>query len=888
MENLNSKPELRVAKIADAKAQKKFTAMDALRRQFENPVKIEPKCPSFIKDQLRNFASNADIFPEAKYLNWSFVKVLKPLFEPNNKYDPHTRLPEEPLLLVDRITGIDVIPGSMGKGIIWTETDVTENAWYLHDIYMPGGIMIESGLCDLILISYLEIDFLPNKGEREYRLLGCDLMFYGAPPKVGDILCYQIHLDGHANIGDQQIFFFHYDCRVNNELRLSVRNGQAAFVTPQAAGNAKGVIWEPETGGHKSLEESVVAPPEVVCTRNQFSKDQVKAFSEGRAYECFGDGFEILASHTKTPSISSGMMCLLHAVTCFDPRGGPWGRGYIRVENKISPDDWFLTGHFKNDSCMPETLMVEACMQTLAFYLTAMGFTITRDGWRFEPVPNEVYKVKCRSQVTPSSRCIRYEAFIEEVILVDGRFPTVFADLVATCDGRKSLHIRRLGICIVPDSPLGYFPYPLANHTEKKPSAIKHGFEFDYKSIKIVSGEFDPSRKPETNDMKKTLRLIKRDNNSSNCEGMESLARDIGVPVSMVTVSDDGQTAFSKNMPLNRFPVSIDKASGKSVVSLQNTCLDMDKILTYGRNLIGYEPWLGEDLCRGLCKTFVNRVILDDPYEFAAVRGNNVIYLANHQVQIESMLFPGLAQVLTDNRMVAIANADHRKGWMGPLNELLYSYPEVNYPKNIVYFDQGDRASMFTILDNFKKMITEEGISVFLHVEGKLGFRCRQPVKTLSSVFIDLAINLNLPIIPVRFFGGLPVEEMESTIDFPYGYCKQDYYLGKPIFPDELIAMPYAERRKYAMNAINALGPPLEDEVPNPSNLVLKNVVQTWQKKTGTSEYRAVIFNVLKNIENPSESTVKFLHAVNGQDHQRDDSKSRWIKKFKEWINQKE
>ncbi|MCP4682582.1 MAG: beta-ketoacyl synthase, partial [Desulfobacterales bacterium] len=383
-------------KKKDTSTPKKPTAMDALRRQFENPVAIEPTGPSYSKEQLHILASG------------KISDVFGPLFEQQDDYEIQVRLPEPPLLLADRITGIDAEPGSMGKGIMWTETDVTEGAWYLHDMYMPGGITIESGQCDLSLISYLGIDFL-NKGERAYRLLGCDLMYYGAPPKVGETLCYQIHVDGHTNMGGQRMFFFHYDCRVNGKLRLSVRNGQAAFITPEEAKNAGGVLWSPETGEHKPLDEVRLDPPEVICTRNRFSKEQVQAFSKGRAYECFGEGFEILASHSKTPKIPSGMMCLLHEVTDFNPKGGPWKRGYIRVENKISPDDWFLPGHFKNDPCMPGTLMSDACMQTLAFYLAAMGFTIKRDGWRFDPVPDEVYQAKCRAQITPESKDLVYE-----------------------------------------------------------------------------------------------------------------------------------------------------------------------------------------------------------------------------------------------------------------------------------------------------------------------------------------------------------------------------------------------------------------------------------------------------------------------------------------------
>jgi len=49
-----------------------------------------------------------------------------------------------PLLLADRVTQLVADPGSMGRGTICTETDVTADAWYLHDGYMPAGIVIEN------------------------------------------------------------------------------------------------------------------------------------------------------------------------------------------------------------------------------------------------------------------------------------------------------------------------------------------------------------------------------------------------------------------------------------------------------------------------------------------------------------------------------------------------------------------------------------------------------------------------------------------------------------------------------------------------------------------------------------------------------------------------
>ena len=189
---------------------------DPVKELFTDVHYIEPTGPTFSKEQLEILASG------------KISDVFGPIFSVQDDYPRQVRLPEYPLLLADRITGLDAEPGSMGKGIIWTETDVVAGAWYLNDIYMPPGITVESGQCDLTLVSYLGADF-KNKGKRVYRLLGCDLVYYGEPPRVGDTLCYQIHVDGHANIGETRIFFFHYDCRINGELRLSVRNAQAGF-----------------------------------------------------------------------------------------------------------------------------------------------------------------------------------------------------------------------------------------------------------------------------------------------------------------------------------------------------------------------------------------------------------------------------------------------------------------------------------------------------------------------------------------------------------------------------------------------------------------------------------------------------------------------------------
>ncbi len=149
-------------------------------------------------------------------------------------------------------------------------------------------------------------------------------------------------------------------------------------------------------------------------------------------------------------------MLLFDEVVDFDPSGGPWKRGYLRAVDHLADDEWFFDGHFHNDPCMPGTLMLEGCLQTMSFYLAGLGYTLDRDGWRFEPVPEETYKLICRGQVTPGARDVVYELFVEEVI--DGPIPTLYADLLCTVDGLAAFYCRRMGLQLVPDYPLAARP----------------------------------------------------------------------------------------------------------------------------------------------------------------------------------------------------------------------------------------------------------------------------------------------------------------------------------------------------------------------------------------------------------------------------------------------
>ena len=118
----------------------------------------------------------------------------------------------------------------------------------------------------------------------------------------------------------------------------------------------------------------------------------------------FRPGYELAATHTWSPRTGDGRLQMLDEVTSLDPSGGPWKRGYMRAVKRIAADEWFFDGHFKNDPCMPGTLMIEAAQQAIGFYMAALGFTLRHDGWRFEPVFDNAFQFRCSGQVTPRSR----------------------------------------------------------------------------------------------------------------------------------------------------------------------------------------------------------------------------------------------------------------------------------------------------------------------------------------------------------------------------------------------------------------------------------------------------------------------------------------------------
>ena len=451
-------PQPIVSKSGD---QRPATAPGLAPEQASRPLPLAPlpASPRFTRDDLETHASGR------------ISSIFGPAFAGQDGYTRQVRMPQPPLLLCDRVVAIDGEPMGMGKGRIVTETDVANHTWAVHAGRLPAGVMIEAGQADLMLISWLGVD-AHNRGERVYRLLGCELTYHGDLPRAADTLHFDIVLDGHAAQGDVRLMFFHYDCVNGGRAQLSVRGGQAGFFTDAELAASAGCLWSPDA--QAIVAEPRLDPPVAICTRDALTREQLEAFAAGDVAACFGAGFELARTHTRTPNIHAGRMLLLDRVTELAVDGGPWRRGYLRAELDIHSAQWFFAGHFKNDPCMPGTLMFEACLQAMAVYLAGCGYTLKRDGWRFQPVPELPYPLQCRGQVTPASRLLVTEVFVEERIA--GPQPTIYADLLCTVDGLKAFHARRVALELVPDWPLAAAP---ADVPVDLRAPVIDGFRFD-------------------------------------------------------------------------------------------------------------------------------------------------------------------------------------------------------------------------------------------------------------------------------------------------------------------------------------------------------------------------------------------------------------------------
>ncbi|MFI5349531.1 MAG: hypothetical protein ACHQ2Z_08300 [Elusimicrobiota bacterium] len=371
--------------------------------------------------------------------------VLGKEFEHVDDYPTRVRLPDEPMMLVDRIVSVTGTPNSMKSGACVTEHDVKTGAWYLDAGRIPTCIAVEAGQADLFLSGYLGID-TKTKGLAVYRLLDAIVTFHDHLPVPGDVIRYDIAIDGFGQHDDIWLFFFRFDATVNGRPLMSMRKGCAGFFTHAELSKGRGIVLtdaeKSPIPGKKPSDWKTLAPFD---EKVSLDEAQFAALRSGDLATAFGPAFgklELTAPETLPP----GKMKLVDRILELDPRGGRYGLGRAVGEMDIHPDDWHLVCHFKGDNVMPGTLMYECCLHTLRVHLMRLGWVGEKGRVAHEPVPGISSQLKCRGQVLAGTKKARYELHIKE--LGYGPEPYCIADAFMFADDKNIVQITDMSVCL--------------------------------------------------------------------------------------------------------------------------------------------------------------------------------------------------------------------------------------------------------------------------------------------------------------------------------------------------------------------------------------------------------------------------------------------------------
>ena len=386
--------------------------------------------PAFDRDMCLEFARG------------SVGRMLGAAFAEADSFPTRVRLPDEPLMLVDRIMSLEGEAKSMTTGRVVTEHDVHPGAWYLDGGRIPTCIAVEAGQADLLLSGYLGIDFI-TRGMAVYRLLDAVVTFHRELPLPGETISYDIRIEGFFRQGETYLFRFHYEATVNGEPLLSMRDGCAGFFSAGALEAGKGIVR-----GALDLRTRTGSLPAdwldlVPVEPASYSAGQLNLLRQGDLAGCFGPLFSGLPLRQPL-TIPGGSMQLVHRVVELAPKGGRYGLGFILAEADISPDDWFLTCHFVDDRVMPGTLMYECCLHTLRILLLRMGWVAETEGAAWQPVPGVASQLCCRGQVLESTKIVAYEVTVREL----GYRPEPYAvvDALMYADGKPIVEITNMSV----------------------------------------------------------------------------------------------------------------------------------------------------------------------------------------------------------------------------------------------------------------------------------------------------------------------------------------------------------------------------------------------------------------------------------------------------------
>ena len=83
---------------------------------------------------------------------------------------------------------------------------------------------------------------------------------------------------------------------------------------------------------------------------------------------------------------------------------------------------------------------------------------------------------------------------------------------------------------------------------------------------------------------------------------------------------------------------------------------------------------------------------------YAALHGRGVLYLANHQLDLESVLFVSMIAALQGTVTTAIARQELGESWVGPYFDICFQHPQLVDPHMLLLIDRASPEAVFQAL----------------------------------------------------------------------------------------------------------------------------------------------------------------------------------------------
>ena len=281
--------------------------------------------------------------------------VFGPEYGEIDTFERCVRLPMDPYLLVSRVTELNAKLGKFEPSTITTEYDIPKGAWFCTDAQIPWAVAVESGQCDLMLISYLGIDF-ECRGDQVYRLLDCTLTYLDDMPREGQTLRYEISINSFARHDQNLLFFFNYKCYVGDKMVLRMDNGCAGFFSNEDLAQGRGVIRSKDELKILENAKKQTFTPLLNCDKKQFKREELLHLSEGNPASCFGPDYHF-PNQNSSLKMAPESLLMTDRVVSVDINGGPWGLGEVLAEKDLAPDHWYFPCHFKDDPVLALSLI---------------------------------------------------------------------------------------------------------------------------------------------------------------------------------------------------------------------------------------------------------------------------------------------------------------------------------------------------------------------------------------------------------------------------------------------------------------------------------------------------------------------------------------------------